>query len=168
LGAEFEMYEESHSIFEDFEIDKEDVPKYLTYTTYRALSCYYVGKYNEAAKWINGMLNDVSLRKFPTAVLEVKSLLALQYCCMRDYDLFNQLVNSIQRQIRLMGKDECEDVVLFIKMLKTALSAAKREKAIKVRALISRFKDTKPQRLFSPLRYVKLDDRFVDQVVGKE
>jgi hypothetical protein len=168
LGMEFELYEEAFTLFDDFEIDKDDVPKYMTYIVYRALACYYVGKFNEAAKWINSLLNDVSLRRFPTSVLEVKSLLALQYCCMRDHDLFNQLVNSIQRQIRLMGKDECEDVVLFIKMMKTAMSAAKREKPAKVRILVSRFKETKPERLFSPLRFVKMDERFVDLLVGKD
>lgn len=167
LGVEHEMYEENNMLFEDFEIDKEDVPKYINYMIYRALSCYYIGSFNEASKWINNLLNDVSLRKYPHAILEVKSILALQYCCMKDYDLFNQLVNSIQRQIRILNKDSCEDIVLFIKMLKTAISTAKRDKPAKVRALISRYKDTDQQRIFSPTRFVKMDDRFVNLLIGK-
>jgi hypothetical protein len=167
LGVEHEMYAENDGLFEDFEVDKDDLPKYLNYVIYRALSCYYVNKFGEAAKWINLLLNDVSLRKYPFAILEVKSILALQYCCMKDYDLFNQLVNSIQRQIRILSKDSCEDIVLFIKMLKTAISAAKREKPVKVRALISRYKETSQVRAFSPTRFVKMDDRFVELLTGK-
>ncbi len=55
------------------------------------LSCYYAGKYDEAARWINNLLNEVSLKKYPYAQLEIKTLLALQYCLQSDYDLFNQL-----------------------------------------------------------------------------
>ena len=167
LSVEHELEEENRVMFEEFEIDKEDVPKYLNYAAYRALSCYYANQFQEAGKWINMLLNDVSLRNYPYAILEIKSLLALQYCCVKDYDLFNQLVNSVQRQIRILNKEGCEDIVIFIKMLKTAISTAKREKPAKIRALISKYKETSPKRIFSPTRYVKMDDRFVNLLVGK-
>ena len=61
--------------------------------------------------------------------LEIKSLLALQYTLMKDFELFNQLSNSIQRQIRLSGKDSCENIQLFLKILKIATSEAKKEKS---------------------------------------
>ncbi len=167
LGVEHELEEENVAMFEEMELDVEDVPKYLNYTAFRALSAYYSGKFSESSKWINNLLNDVSLRKYPYAILEIKSLLALQYCCMKDDDLFNQLVNSIQRQIRILNKEGCEDIVLFIKMLKTAISTAKRDKPAKIRILISKYKETKQKRLFSPTRYIKMDDRFVNLLVGK-
>ncbi|MGB0521319.1 MAG: hypothetical protein ACPGJS_00095 [Flammeovirgaceae bacterium] len=162
LGTEGELFEENEALFDDFESDINDVPKHLNYVMYRAICCYYGGKFNEAAKWINNLLNDVSMRRFPNAVLEIKSILALQYCCMHDFDLFNQLVNSVQRQIRILGKENCEDIVIFIKMLKISISPAKRDKSNKIRALINKYKNIEQSRLFSPTRFIRMDDRFVD------
>jgi hypothetical protein len=98
------MYDENGGLFHDYEPDKNDLPNYIIYVIYRALSCYYKKKYDEAARWVNNLLNEISLKKYPSAQLEIKTVLALQYCMVRDYDLFNQLINSIQRQIRLLGK----------------------------------------------------------------
>ena len=50
--------------------------------------------------------------------MEIKALLALQYCMLKDFELFNQLSNSVQRQIRMLGEDDCENVLLFLKILK--------------------------------------------------
>ncbi|HEY3402934.1 MAG TPA: hypothetical protein VGK59_06085 [Ohtaekwangia sp.] len=160
-GTEAELYAENESIFVDYEIDMMDIPKHIVYTVYRALSSYYVGKFEEAAKLINGLLNDVSLKKYPYAQLEIKSILALQYTLMHDIELFNQLSNSIQRQIRLFGKDSCENIQLFLKILKIATSEAKKEKAKKILAVIPRLNSVNVS-YFAPTKLVKLDDRFVN------
>jgi hypothetical protein len=128
---------------------------------YRALSSYYIGKFEEAAKLINGLLNDVSLKKYPYAQLEIKSLLALQYTLMHDVELFNQLSNSIQRQIRLFGKDSCENIQLFLKILKITTSEAKKEKAKKINAVIPRLSAINVG-YFAPTKLIKLDERFVN------
>jgi hypothetical protein len=154
------LYPENATIFEDYEIDQMDVPKHIVYVVFRALSCYYVDKFDEAARMINNLLNEVSLKKYPYAQLEIKSLLALQYVLMRDYELFNQLSNSIQRQIRLFGKDSCENIMLFLKILKIATSEAKKEKAKKITALIPRLSTT-PVGYFAPTKLIKLDEKFV-------
>src|SRR5690606_14652980 len=109
-GTETELYAENETIFEEFEVDLLDVPTHVIYGLYQVLSCYYVDKLDEAAKTINILLNEVSLNTFPYAQLEINSLLALQYVLLKDYQLFNQLSKSIQRQIRLFGKDSCENI----------------------------------------------------------
>jgi hypothetical protein len=147
-------------MFEDFEVDVQDVPKHIIYVLYRSLSCYYADKYDEAAKLINTLLNEVSLKKYPFIQLEIKSLLALQYVLLKDYELFNQLSNSIQRQIRLFGKDACENILLFLKVLKISTSEAKKEKAKKINALIPRL-GVITVHYFAPTRLIKLDDKFV-------
>jgi hypothetical protein len=159
-GAEAELYAENESIFLDYEVDTLDVPKHIIYIVYRAISAYYIGKFDEAAKMINGLLNDVSLKKYPYAQLEIKTLLALQYTLMRDFELFNQLSNSIQRQIRLFGKDSCENIQLFLKILKIATSEAKKEKAKKIAGVIPKL-STIQVNYFAPTRLIKLDDKFV-------
>jgi hypothetical protein len=159
-GTEVELYAENESIFFDYEVDMMDIPKHIIYVVYRAISSYYIGKFDEAAKLINGLLNDVSLKKYPYAQLEIKTLLALQYTLMRDFELFNQLSNSIQRQIRLFGKESCENIQLFLKILKIATSEAKKEKAKKITAVIPRL-STLTTNYFAPTKLIKLDDKFI-------
>jgi hypothetical protein len=160
-NTEKTLYAENESLLADIEPDTLDVPKHVIYVCYRALSCYYVGKFDEAAKLINNMLNEVSLKKFPFVQMEVKALLALQYCMMRDFELFTQLTNSILRQIRMFGKDECENILLFLKMLRVASSESKREKAKKIAALIPKFRELKVN-YFSPTIYIKMDEPFIE------
>lgn len=159
-GTEVELYPENITVFEDYEIDSLDVPKHIIYILYRALGCYYVDKFDEAAKLINNLLNEISLKKYPYIQLEIKTLLALQYVLMRDYELFNQLSNSIQRQIRLFGKDSCENIMLLLKILKIATSEAKKEKGKKITGILPRLSATQ-ESYFAPTKLIKLDDKFV-------
>ena len=161
LGTENELHAENEGLFMDFEVDPMDVPKHTIYVVYRALSSYYLGKYEEATKLINNLLNEVSLKKLPFAQMEVKALLALLYCMMRDFELFNQLSNSIQRQIRLLGKDECENILLFLKILKIAVSESKKDKPKKIAALIPKFKAAQ-MNYFAPTSLIKMDNKFID------
>ncbi len=163
LGNEETLHEENEMLFHDYEGDSDDVPKYVTYIVYRALSCYYAGRYNEAARWINNLLNDMSLKKYPYAQLEVKALLALQYCLMNDFDLFNQLSNSIQRQIRLLGKDACDSIVVFSKILKISVSDVKRDKYNKIQSLSEKFSRYKMKH-FSPTMLIKMDENFISKL----
>jgi hypothetical protein len=160
MGSVEEMYEENEGLFHDYEPDKNDLPNYITYVIYRALSCYYNKRYDEAARWVNNLLNEISLKKYPTAQLEIKTVLALQYCMVRDYDLFNQLINSIQRQIRLLGKDACEHVVIFTKMLKISISDSKKNKKAKIEALAEKIRNIELD-YFTPTLLVKIDEEFI-------
>lgn len=160
LGTEADLYAENEAGFIDYEADVQDIPRHVIYVVYRALSAYYADKFEEAARLINNLLNEVSMKKHPFALLEVKSVLALQYVLMRDYELFNQLANSIQRQIRTYGKDSCENILLFLKILKISTSEAKREKVKKINAVLSKLKQqTVPY--FAPTLLIKLDEKLI-------
>jgi tetratricopeptide (TPR) repeat protein len=167
LGTEGELYQENESLFMDFEADAMDVPKHTIYVTYRALVCYYSGKYEEASKLLNGLLNDVSLKKYPVTFMEIKALLSLQYVMMQDIELFNQLSNSIQRQIRLLGKDSCENILYFLKILKITTSEAKKEKSKKINAVIPKLKAVEVK-YFAPTLLVRFDEKFVRQLTEIE
>ncbi|MGD1842748.1 MAG: hypothetical protein ACFB0B_17900 [Thermonemataceae bacterium] len=155
LNLQEELYEENQVLFLDYEPDKNDIPTYVSYVTYRALSCFYAEKYDEGARWLNNLLNDVSLKKFPFVALEVKLLLSVQYVMMQDYELFSQLLSSIQRQIRILGKEECADIVVFTKILKT-MSGSKANKVDKLEILIDKWKGL-PKRNFSPTQYIQFN-----------
>ncbi|MFN3405154.1 MAG: hypothetical protein ACK40G_13735 [Cytophagaceae bacterium] len=163
LENENTLYEENKSIFEDFEIDKNNTPQYMIYIMYRSLGCYYAGKYEEASRYINNMLNDLSLKKYPFAQLEIKLFLALQYCLLKDYDLFNQLINSIQRQVRLLGKNNCVHILLFTKILKTSISDMKKSKSGKIYGYLQKMKKLQTP-YFSAIKYINLDEDFINRL----
>jgi tetratricopeptide (TPR) repeat protein len=165
LNSEVEMQQENESLFEDFEQDPLSLPINVIYIVYRSLSYYYTGKYDLAAKQLNSLLNDMTLKKFPYVLIEIKTLLSLQYCLLKDFELFTQVSGSIQRQLRLLGKDDCENVLLFLKMLKIATSESKHDKEKKILAVIPRIKAIELD-YFAPTRLVKLDDTFVDALVA--
>ncbi len=160
MNSSHELYHENVDIFSDYETSALDAPKHIIYTLYRAVSCFYAGKYDEAARWINNLLNDMSLKKHPQAFLEIKMILALQYCLQNDYDLFNQHINSVQRQVRLMGKDSCEHIVIFIKLLKTALGESKKTRQDKIRQLADKYNSLKKP-IFSVGTFIRMDEDFV-------
>ncbi len=164
LDQEHLLYDENKDLFEEYESDQNDVPRHITYVCYRALGCYFAGKYEEAARYLNSMLNDMSMKRFPQAHMEVKLLLALQYCIMGEFDLFNQTVNSIQRQIRLNEGEEMEHVQLFIKLMKVSLGENRKTKEEKIRQLITKIELVKPDH-FSPIKHLRMDDKFIARLV---
>ena len=163
LGTEREIVSENVSLFADFEPDLLDIPHHTICTVYRALGFYYVERFDEAAKILNGLLNDVSLKKYPFVQMEVKAILALQYCMLRDFELFNQFSSSVQRQIRMFGKDECKNVLLFLKILKIATSEAKKDKPKKISAIIPKLQ-SETVHYFAPTYFIKMDAKFISNL----
>jgi len=163
--AEGQLYEENKELFAEYESDVNDVPKHLVYTCYRALCCFYAGKYEEAGRYLNNLLNDLSLKKYPQALMEIKLLLALQYCIQAEFDLFNQTVNSIQRQVRMSESEEQLDhVQLFIKLMKVSLGENRKTKEEKIKSLAEKINNMKVDH-FSPIKHIRLDDKFVARLL---
>ena len=162
-GEQSYMKLENEMLFADYEPDEDDMPKYIEYSTYRALCCHYADNYEEAARWLNALLNNINLKKYPYAQLEIKSVLALEYAIMKEYDLFNQLISSIQRQVRLMGKENCEHVINFVKILKTAVNDTKRNKHHKIRSIFNKMKDSERTN-FSPTKYILFDEKLMTMI----
>ncbi|WP_299255775.1 hypothetical protein [uncultured Cytophaga sp.] len=153
------MYGDSKELFEDYETNKLNLPEFIIYVNYRASGCFFAEKYDEAAKYLNSLLNETSIKRYPNTLLEIKLFLALQYTLIKEHDLFNQLVNSIQRQIRLLGKDECPHAVTIIKICKTALNEGKKGKKAKLTLLTERLSLTLPA-YYSPFNYLALNENF--------
>jgi hypothetical protein len=168
LGTERELCAENERVFADIEEDPMDAPAHVIYVVYRALGYYYSEKYEEAAKWINNLLNEVAFKKYPFAQVEIKALLALLYCLIGDIELFKGQFGSVTRQIRTFEKEEeCANVVVFLKMLRIATSESKTEKPRKIAALIPKFNEARVT-YFSPTALVKMDDVFVKKLTAIE
>jgi len=157
LGLQKDLYAENNLLFQDFEIDTDDIPNYVSYVVYRAISCHYAEKHEEAARWINNLLNEVSIKKYPYALLEVKIILALQYAILDDTELLNQLLGSIQRQIRLLGKQNCMIAALYVKLIKLMINQTKSEKPEKAKVLLNKIKSI-PRQGFSPTAYIQISE----------
>ncbi len=164
LEVEGQLYEENKTLFADYESDLNDVPRQIIYVMYRAMSCFYAEKYDEAARFLNNLLNELSLKKYPQAQIEIKLFLALQYCIFNDYDLFNQCVNSIQRSIRISEKESMDHVQIFIKIMKTALGDNKKTKPGKIKSLIDKLRFVEINH-FSAIRHIKMDEKFIGRLV---
>ncbi len=166
-GTEKEIATENESLFADIEPDLLDIPHHTVCMIYRALGFYYSERFEDAAKVLNSLLSDVSLKKYPFIQIEVKAILALQYCMLGDFELFNQYSSSVQRQIRLFGKDECNNVLLFLKILKIATSEAKKDKPKTIAAIILKFQSEAVQ-YFAPTFFIKMDDKFISNLTDLE
>ncbi len=133
------MLEEAKSLFSLFEPDTDDIPKFTTYGCYRALGYFYAGKYDQAVKVLNAVLSELNAKKYIEVQIEIKCLLAMQYCLMNEHDLFNQLMNSLQRQIRIAGKENLEHLVIFTKILRVSISDnTNRMKLAKIKIYVSK------------------------------
>ena len=163
LNTLADLYEENQVLFLEFENDTHDVGCTLIYMTYRAVVCFFVDKYDEAAKWLNNLLNEHSIKKYPEALLDVKILLALQYCLLRNEELYNSLVSSLQRQVRILGKDELGHITLLIKIMKVSMNEIGKPRFSKISELVEQLKKIEPIG-FSVLKMIKPDERFVQQL----
>ncbi len=162
IGTLYETDEDMY--FSEDELFRQSTERYVYYATYKMLLCYYAGKFDEAARRLNVLLNRTSLKKYPIASLEIKSLLALQYVCMQDMGLFKQISSSIQRQVRTVGKEQCQGILLFNKILRVGVSDAKREKPAKIRELARQLQMLPDSSLFAPTRLIKINDSFIRAV----
>lgn len=160
MELENTLYDEAKTQFQDFETSPEDAPQFIIYHIYRSLVCYYAGKYDEASKWLNKLLNEMSFKKYPEAHLEVKLLLLLQYCVQDDLELFNQLLSSTQRQVRALGKENAESLSSYIKLLRVSISETGKQKIPKMKALMGRiFPEENP---LSALNLIKFNDKLIE------
>jgi hypothetical protein len=98
--------------------------------------------------------------------MEVKVLLALQYCLQNDPDLFNQLSNSIQRQVRNHPRESCENILMFLKLMRSALSDSKKEKQKKISSIAEKIKVIPQGAWFSPSNFIRLDEKLISKLTA--
>jgi hypothetical protein len=156
LNRETELYEESENLFPLYEPDEDNLPNLITFDTYKAIGSFYSGDYENSARLFNNLLNSVNFRKHPFAMMEIKVLLALQYCMVKDHELFQQTVNSAHRLIRAAGKENCGDIVLFIKGLRLLIHKGGKDKPRKLEKIAGQLERVPMTRPFSPLRLIRL------------
>jgi tetratricopeptide (TPR) repeat protein len=129
MGREYELAKENLDSLIEHEPSNEDIGAFLNYHIYLAVSSYYEGSFDTAARILQDARNEISFKGLTHIDIEIKLLLALQYAHLNEFELTGQLIKSIQRQVRNAEEKEYEDASLFIKML-NKLANSQPEKAL--------------------------------------
>jgi hypothetical protein len=123
-----------------------------------AISKFYQNDFSGAAKTINELRNDISIKKYLYTDIECKLFQALQYCIMGEDSLCHQIISSVKRQIS-ENEQQWESATVFIKLLKTALKPLDYRKKIKrVNDQWLEFIEKNNASSHPILRFVKLDE----------
>lgn len=158
------LYEENEDIYSELELDNHDMPQKFIYMSYRALSCFYVDKIEETTKWMNDIIAAVNWKKYPVAILDAKIMLMMLYEMKSEKTLVKQLSTSVQRQIRMVGKDFCALSFSFYRMLKIPLVSNKRDKLEKMMEAAVEMERMRPS-YFSPLTLIRLDENLMATLI---
>ena len=148
-----------------FEVDINETYNYAVLKRFFAIGKFYEGDYAAAAKLMNELRNEISLRNYPAFDMECKLFQALQYCMLGEQDLCLQLLTSINRVIDSDDKDFAP-AKLFVKMLKAAMKTTEfRQKVSKVTELYDQFYMAEKGN-HSWLWYVRLDDHMIRRLAN--
>lgn len=150
---------ENDKLFENFRPDVNDIPNFYLYTIYRALSCVMDKKYEVANEWLNELTQKANLKKFPKIHLEVKLLSLYMMTFAEDTDMIPQMTNSIQRQIRLIGKEDCACAVQLVKLVKLLIADREKDSKIaKAQEILTRI-ELIGYPAYSPFRHLDLREK---------
>lgn len=148
-----------------FDVNSNEPYPFISFKKFAAIGKFYEGDYNSAAKTINTLRNDMSLKKFLFTDVECKLFQGLNYAMMGEDGLCAQLIQSIKRQTT---EDESmfEPAALFIKLLKAAIKPEEfRKKVKKITELYETFNaaNTGSKRI---LWFVKMDESIIRKLAN--
>ncbi|MDX2283309.1 MAG: hypothetical protein NW241_04070 [Bacteroidia bacterium] len=124
------------------EVDRYRISFYVNYQLFLAHAYFADRQYKKASRILYNLRTDVNLRRSTHMDLEVKFFLAASYVLMEDFDLANQLILSLQRQLRkptLLKNYEHARVLL--KILSIALGGKPRTRAKNLRINIDKYRE---------------------------
>ncbi len=138
---------------------------HLSFRRFVAISKFYEGDFSGAARTMNNLRNELSMKRFTFTDVEYKLFQAMQYCFMGEDGLCAQLLQSVKRQI---NDDETmyEPALIFIKMLKAAIKPEEfRKKVKKLNEIYTAFTNAN-QGSNRMLWYIKLDDAMIRKMAN--
>jgi hypothetical protein len=142
------------------DIDLKEEYHYISMKRYLATVKFYQRDFQGAARKINELRNQVSLKHYLYTDIDSKLFQALQYCIMGDDSLCMQIISSLKRQIREQDA-EYESARFLMKLLKTALKPADYRRKIKRIAEMWTEFDEMNGGSFPVISYVKVDENVI-------
>jgi hypothetical protein len=140
-----------------FDIDKREFYHFISFKRFIAICKFYQRDYHGAARTINQLRNEMSMKHHVHTDVENKLFQALCYCISGEDSLCQQIISSLKRQIAETDS-EYASARIFIKVLKTAMKPTEYRKKIKrINELLPVFE--KENRCTKPvLKFIKLDE----------
>ncbi|HKR04897.1 MAG TPA: hypothetical protein VJY62_09695 [Bacteroidia bacterium] len=154
------------SLAPTLDINMQEEYHYISLKKFLAVSKFYQGDFSGAAKTMNELRNNISLKKYLHCDIESKLFQALQYCIMGEDGLCHQIISSVKRQIS-ENEQQWESASLFIKLLKSALKPLDYRKKIKrVNEIWIEFTEKNNAASHPVLRFVKLDEALMRKMAN--
>ncbi|MEP7167883.1 MAG: hypothetical protein ABI855_00785 [Bacteroidota bacterium] len=139
---------------------------YISARKFVAISKFYQNDFSGAAKSMNELRMNISLKKYLHCDIECKLFQALQYCIMGEDGLCHQIISSVKRQVS-ENEQQWESASLFIRLLKTALKPLDYRKKIKrVNDMWAEFTEKNNAASHPVLRFVKLDETLMRKMAN--
>jgi hypothetical protein len=150
-------------IEKEMDIDIQETYNYVSLKKFLATSKYYARDYQGAAKKVNELRNQLSMKQYIYSDVDSKLFQALNYCIIGDDSLCMQILSSLKRQIREQ-ESEFESARFFMKLLKTALKPADyRRKIKKITEMLGEF-DEMNVGVFPVLKTIRLDENVLRRI----
>jgi hypothetical protein len=147
-------------IEKELDIDPSEVYHFVSMKRCVAMVRFYQRDYSGAARKVNELRNEFSLKQYFFTDVDSKLFQALQYCILGDDALCTQILSSLKRQIRDQDT-EFESSRYLMRIFKTALKPADyRRKVKKIAEMWTEFEALNSGN-FRVLAYVKMDENVV-------
>ena len=164
-GSIDRLIELNSRLEENIDIDSAETYHYIAYKKYKAICKFYQKDFSGAARIMNELRNELSMKKYLFTDIECKLFQALQYCIMGEDGLCTQLISSLKRQIK-PSEEQYASTRLFIKFLKTALKPAEyRRKIKKVNEQWLEFTQANTGK-YAILTFLKLDEGLIRRITN--
>ena len=150
---------------ENYDVDPKELYHYVAWKKFQAIIKFYRGDYSGAAKMINDLRTEVSVKQFAITDAELKLFQALQYCIIGEEAMTLQLLNSIKRQVRILD-EETDEFELMVKLIKYAFKPTEfRRKMKNMTDLWNKIKELK-SKPDSTLWYLNLEDSLLRRMAN--
>ncbi len=164
-GNNAELTDLNSELESNFEVNVNEPYPYLAFRRFTAITKFYDGDFSAAARVLNNLRNEMSMKKYVYTDVEYKLFQAMQYCFLGEDGLCSQLLQSVKRQI---NEDDAnyETAVIFIKMLKTAIKPEEfRKKVKKLTEIYNNFAAMNTG-TYKMLWYVKMDEPMIRKMAN--
>ncbi|MCB9233070.1 MAG: hypothetical protein H6581_15540 [Bacteroidia bacterium] len=124
------------------EIDSYRLVTYINFNLFKAYASFYKKDFENSSRILYRVRNEVSLRKNPHVDVEVKMFLALSYVLLGESDLANQLILSLQRQLKKSTFSNYENGRIFLKILTNRQGGRTTKKLQQLKKLLEEFEES--------------------------
>jgi len=144
------------------EIEPYRLSYFVNFHLFRAYAYFNVGRHKKVTRILYNLRNEVNLRKQVHLDLEVKFFHALSYVMIKEFDLANQLILSLQRQLRKDSMKVYEHAKILIKILNVALGGRPRTRYKNLKNNVDQWNETNVGR-YAILEHLDMENIFLTE-----